>query len=1295
MAGNVALDSGQLDSPLSVLSSPSQTSEASSVGTGRVFFGPVRSPEKRFARRAGSAPFRTPVRRSTRLSSAMVPPPVFPQHQAAAAAVQAAASGSQEEALDEDGLPDEPSVILASRVLSASGNPSPPPSPPLTSQPEDAYMDVQLLDIAHSPRSSSTPTAAPQGPLIPVEETWELVPASSPLASRASTPTHAIRDVANTSQPDLITFDSFSAPDDDEPSASVESQERLEVPPEQPITSVDDLLSISPRPPPATSSRVQPRGPPNSSEEDPSDSATNPDEEMEVVNSLIIEVDPPAPSSPGRENMQPRQEEGLQAPLAEPVQDSSPPIRRSTRPRKSRSSLPQTVATSPQPPVPTENATNRQGTEAQAQQEFQPSPVRKRKLKVVPPLDDKGAGSSTDVTTPRKMPQVDLLRRDLGSLSPLSAAVLTQLLPKAADESASRSTTPQPPENSQAAPSEPAFAPAPSTPPNQTTKLIFPKVGPQADGEVAEIQRPRSPLRPFPASPFKLDDTLRTPARRVPLAQAIAEGTYSTHKIPALFSASRPTNAPSSPVFKRQALDDPTRSPAKRIPMSEALLVPPPSPDKGKAVARPTSPIRPQARERQRSGSAEPRPLLGRKERGSSAEPTTRVPALGRRPVFQKPASSEGLASSSALVKPRTVLPFPLAQSQRLHPAIPESDEPGPSTMRPHATTAGAGPGAQAKVSPAKAGSSLRQPSASAGSKIPRIGAKPYARPKAVGKPETAQSKLPTPAKSRVAAKPLRIVTVGSSSSGGSSDEGHGANASAPKPARRLVPAAPTSEASSAHGLKRKREADASKPAVPAAQPVILIRKVVPGMFNKGDKAGPAAGSSSAATTAEQPQSKSQVSVASPAKAAGPIKGRSAANWKRPQPESVPAPPPPSPAHPAQATPQRATLEPTPARLPTAFERKLEIVDVSPAKEVREPTPPPPAVSSAAPAPAVPVSVAPPPQASAPPAGSTEAASEGSASGTSAPPTAAEEQPGRQHRRSTRSRRSQEDASGTDVFGTVPPAPSGSTRPLQVRRKPRPLPSDTTGPFAGMSALALKTLTNANTLKNQQQVAVLKTEVVRKEGARPDSPTTKVRTALERQREERAMQRKERAERRARRSGGGEVDEGTVVAAGPGDMESEIGDASFVSVDRDDDGAPLRHRRGPGDEEDYVTPPRPERPVKRARFEGGDEKEKETQEKRVKWDKGLHTTVYLDDSPPKPKRNKQAVPSQKSCLTPAAKALRLDTLGNVLNAELPVGGLVRENIVVKKFIFEDDVEPEVASPAPVKSTRSKSKKTKS
>ena len=157
-----------------------------------------------------------------------------------------------------------------------------------------------------------------------------------------------------------------------------------------------------------------------------------------------------------------------------------------------------------------------------------------------------------------------------------------------------------------------------------------------------------------------------------------------------------------------------------------------------------------------------------------------------------------------------------------------------------------------------------------------------------------------------------------------------------------------------------------------------------------------------------------------------------------------------------------------------------------------------------------------------------------------------------------------------------------------------------------------------------------------------------MRSALEKQKEERVQQRQERAERRARRSAGSDTDP-FALASGTdrdGDASSEVGDTSFEVVEAGDGepGPPTRHRRGPGDEEDYETPPRPERPAKRGRFEDpeGGEKEKErnmdvVQEKRVKWDRGLHTTVFLEDTPPNPKWNTKAVPSQKSCLTAAAK----------------------------------------------------------
>jgi hypothetical protein len=54
------------------------------------------------------------------------------------------------------------------------------------------------------------------------------------------------------------------------------------------------------------------------------------------------------------------------------------------------------------------------------------------------------------------------------------------------------------------------------------------------------------------------------------------------------------------------------------------------------------------------------------------------------------------------------------------------------------------------------------------------------------------------------------------------------------------------------------------------------------------------------------------------------------------------------------------------------------------------------------------------------------------------------------------------------------------------------------------------------------------------------------------------------------------------------------------------------------------------------------------------------------------------------------QALRLDPLGNHPNAESPLKDLVEENIVVKKFVYDND-EP-VLPVIVVKNTRSKAKK---
>ena len=110
-----------------------------------------------------------------------------------------------------------------------------------------------------------------------------------------------------------------------------------------------------------------------------------------------------------------------------------------------------------------------------------------------------------------------------------------------------------------------------------------------------------------------------------------------------------------------------------------------------------------------------------------------------------------------------------------------------------------------------------------------------------------------------------------------------------------------------------------------------------------------------------------------------------------------------------------------------------------------------------------------------------------------------------------------------------------------------------------MSALALKALTTSNTTKNQRNlVAVLETEVIRKPGNRPGSPTTRVKTIEEKRKLEQGEGRRERAERRARR------------ASEPPD------DSSLTSEDEDSlalgpDGQPFRHRRGAGEDEDVAV----------------------------------------------------------------------------------------------------------------------------
>ncbi|KAK7014880.1 hypothetical protein R3P38DRAFT_1416261 [Favolaschia claudopus] len=266
----------------------------------------------------------------------------------------------------------------------------------------------------------------------------------------------------------------------------------------------------------------------------------------------------------------------------------------------------------------------------------------------------------------------------------------------------------------------------------------------------------------------------------------------------------------------------------------------------------------------------------------------------------------------------------------------------------------------------------------------------------------------------------------------------------------------------------------------------------------------------------------------------------------------------------------------------------------------------------------------------------------------------------------------------TRVRKSVFPQAVGPSAPLPSRRKPsfeqQPVGS---GVFAGMSAVALRALTSSNTTRNQRYLAAkLETEVIRKEGARPESPAPKMRTIAQREQDAKGSNRRERAARRARR-----VDD-------PFSENEWTSDLDQSMTDTDVDSSPVRrHKLGPGDEEEYQTPKVNGTKRERSNSMGEDAVEK----KRVKWDRGLSTAVYLDEVEPRTKARSQEIAIiKKGCLTPAAKAIRLDPLGNHPNAESPLKDLVEENVVVKRFVYDTD---EVVAPLNVvKNTRSKSKK---
>ncbi|KAF9246538.1 hypothetical protein BU15DRAFT_70618 [Melanogaster broomeanus] len=1189
----------------------------------RVYFGPLQSPEKKFiardiARRQALkvGAYGSTVRRSPRLSG--LPPLPLPQGTRSTreqdeesdndsdSINDVTAQLSREETPDTDRLVlDEPSSVLASKIMRAHDNPSPPPQHaahpginyvpakdgqfPLLSvlAPPSPFRDINLLERLNR-------LAAP--PFKPLH--------GSPTLA-LSDPPPEISKSGKFSQYDLISFESCPTPIASLPTERTQGAVPAAANTSRSMTStlstVDDLLSQSP-------DRVsEPINHTGNSEQEASSSklVSEMHEHTTTLVSQPFETEVTASSS---------------TPIVTPslhlnipcISDDRPrtPLRRSAR----RSGIHTPLAYSGNSLSPKRKGKEKASSLTTEENDFSkedyngeemPSYVDSYDLSLVKERR-KGKRKAADNTRVN-----NTSHQKLGSLSPRSADMLTGLFPSPeSTPSIEQTLLPAKSVEISLTPSSPPRVPGPfaSHPNFSQTTVQRPIIAPtpvRANGGVNI------------SSPLKFTSTVevasRTPARRVPIQDVLASGGCSVQKAVQLSTVLDQSDTGRfqtirAPVFTRPTLDDPVRSPAKRVSITNLLASPP----KGAQVS--SSPMR--LGPRARTASVEPRPFGPVAARSRSVEPSPTLPKLGdgekgKNPIFPK---------LSAIPRSGAKLPYPLIPGQQAGSDLPHSIPEENENVDMDVGSSGALLGTTLR---GFAKSQLRQPSA--GSRIPRIGNKPYARPPPKNGKDSASSTIPKASISK--APPFKLAPNGS---GSSSDE---SSAQIAKDQR--------SRNTSATALKRKRDTEAVM-STPNSH-LVMVRQVVPGML--GGKYTPKA----------QPLPPSQLQApveVSPQKAPGPMKfrkvvdgmlsGRYApAKSSATEPEPLGSPP----------LPQSSVL-PESSSSVTEEPHGGKLTFLLPPTSHKDDT------SSHS-----------PPHAE---------ASETNADMLDLSASLDEvdrDEPSSHLRRTPRRRKPAQQQYVLDVFNT------NNSRPLPTRRKPQ---SHTEGDrFMGMSATALRTLTTSNTMKNQQTVAVLATEVIRKDGLRPESPMVKVRTILQKQRDDRDVRRRERAEKRARRSEDG---------LGASDAESEFGDRSLLDAhmehDENDGAMPKKHRRGPGDEEDYETP---DRPVTGLTF--GEAVEEGRVVKQVKWHRGLSTTVYLDDLHPKPKSGLKDLVIGKGCLKPAAKHLPLDPLGNLLDVDnRPSPELVTEHVVVKKYMYDNDMETE---PAPLKITRSKSRKGKS
>ncbi|KAF8514075.1 hypothetical protein JB92DRAFT_3096330 [Gautieria morchelliformis] len=763
--------------------------------------------------------------------------------------------------------------------------------------------------------------------------------------------------------------------------------------------------------------------------------------------------------------------------------------------------------------------------------------------------------------------EAERTRQQLLSLSPTSANVLSLLA------SPDRASPPRP--FSSIGLDEPASDIAmdsdlpnrsnhigPETPRMDVARRIPISASPQRRSE-------GSPLRFIAPGPINLNDPSRSPARRV--------------LVP--FDARTPHPLP---------LDDPNRTPARRVAI-------PPSPTMPAELSEPPAP-------RIRIDKSSPVHHAMPSPAKSSTQPT--------------------LLASATLLPTNNVsslLPFPIRQNGAGSSTTVMTSVRHPQPNTDSATT---------KPSESK----LRQPSSTSTSRIARIAAKPYSHP------AQGLSKLLVTSSSLV--PPLIAGTSSISTTNGAGPRPHPLPAN-PAPSRIPSPSKPfvkptiaessTAPASASAGVnsaedktcsmaiyKRKRqrmisEDDLDEP--PAKRPVVMVRPVIKGMYNKA---------STNPEAAEPTMVQRDASPIRPLRIPGPIQVRpvipgTLRHFETTRSSSRDL------FNDAEQNNKSDTrtiaAEPSGEVMDQESREESPLVDTDTGSTVTTPSREPTLED-------LPVLSAP----------------------RSATPVPTESGP--ELRRTTRVRK----PSGPDALGM----PSAST--TACKRKPVPLVRTTSmiqhngslsfksssrsttrtgAPHGGLpiNPRQLQALTDANTLRNQVYFADLQRKVVRRNGPRPASPTTKIRTIHEKSKEERSKEREARAERRRRRDLGSNVS-----ASSEADYMDIPSSPTPDTTPPLESGPPTKHARGPGDEEDYETP-------------------------TVKWDRGLARTIsdWAAEADEARERAK-AEAIRKGCLARDPTTLHLDPLGNVPNANVPLEDLGHERVIVTRFVYDDDVE---------------------